>query len=207
MGFPAQDHRHDIGGSASPLHRDVMESQGWIKLHRKFLQWEWYKTPNMVHFFVHLLISANREDNSWQGIKVNRGQLITGIKSLSANTGISAQSVRTCIERLKSTHEITIQSTNKYSIINICNYEHYQDSIPIINNQNNNQINKQLTNNQQTTNNKQEYKKEENKEKEEEKENFSIITNPEKEKEIKNFNARLLAGEFEPKEDNNLPEM
>ncbi len=100
--------------------------EGWIKLHRKIMQWEWYKIPNMYHLFSHLLLSANHEDGKWQGIDIKRGELITGLKAMNANTGISIQSIRTCIERLKSTGEITIKSTNKYSIITLCNYEEYQ---------------------------------------------------------------------------------
>jgi len=131
--------------------------EGWIKLHRKITRWEWFKTPNMYHLFSYMLLSANNKDNSWQGITVMKGQLVSGVKSLSENTGISAQSIRTCINKLKSTGEITIQSTNRYSIITICNYESYQLYNIDVNNQINNQVNKQLTNNQQTTNNKQEY--------------------------------------------------
>jgi hypothetical protein len=151
-----------------------MDNSGWIKLYRKFLTWEWYTTPNMVHIFIYLLLSANHEKGKWKGIEVERGQLVTGLLSIKKNTGVSVQSTRTCLERLKSTGEITIKSTNKYSIITVCNYESYQSMELLNNKQINNHTNKQLTNNQQTTNNKQEYKKEEKKEKEKEKEIFSI---------------------------------
>jgi hypothetical protein len=99
---------------------------------------------------------ANREEGEWEKTKIKRGQLATGLKSLSQDTGISVQSIRTCLDRLKSTNEITIQPTNKFSIITICKYDLYQDNIYSSNNRINNQTNKQLTNNQQTTNNKQE---------------------------------------------------
>jgi len=137
---------------------------GWIRLHRKITNWEWFKTPNMYHLFTYMVLCANHEDNNWQGISIKKGQLVSGIKSLSQSTGISAQSVRTCLNKLKSTGEITIQSTNKYSIITICNYATYQLQNTDANNQINNQPNKQLTSNQQSTNNKQEYKKEEKEE-------------------------------------------
>lgn len=140
--------------------------EGWIKVHRKILKWEWFKTPNMLHLFEYLLLSANHEENEWQGIKIKRGQFVTGLNSIYQNTGISIQSARTCIKRLKSTGEITIKSTNKYSIITIINYDSYQLEENITNNQINKQANKQLTNNQQTTNNKQEYKKEKKEKKE-----------------------------------------
>jgi len=126
----------------------------WIKLYRKFTEWEWFNISEMVHLFIYLLISANNEDGEWRGIKIKRGQLITGRKTMFENTGISEQTIRTCLERLKKTKEITIQSTNKYSIITVCNYEQYQNKKNITNQQ----TNQQLTNNQPATNHKQEYK-------------------------------------------------
>jgi uncharacterized phage protein (TIGR02220 family) len=122
--------------------------EGWIKLHRKLADWEWYKKSNMVHLFLHMVLTANFEDKTWQGVTIKRGELITGRKKLSAETGISEQSIRTCFFNLQSTSEITIRSTNKYSIITICNYELYQNE----DNSNNQQIpNKKLKTNQQLT--------------------------------------------------------
>jgi predicted transcriptional regulator len=72
--------------------------------------------------------------------------------SLAENTGITEQTIRTCLNRLKSTNEITIKVTNKYSIITICNYESYQLINNITNQQINQQPNQQLTINQPTTN-------------------------------------------------------
>jgi len=130
--------------------------QGWIKLHRKLSEWEWYTDSKMVHLFIHLLINANHKDSSWQGIKVKRGSLITGRKKLSAQTGISEQSIRTCLEHLKSTNEVTIKSTNKNSIITLLNYDLYQ--IP-----EKDQPAKQPTTNQQLTTNNNDKNNKENK--------------------------------------------
>lgn len=112
------------------------------------IKWEWYTDSKMVHLFVHLLLSANHERSNWRGVNIERGQLITGVNSISSATGISAQSIRTGLNRLKSTSEITIKSTNKYSIITICNYDDYQ----YLDYDTNKQITSQLTNEQQTTN-------------------------------------------------------
>jgi len=130
----------------------------WIKLYRKFSEWEWFKISEMVHLFIYLLLNANSKNNKWKGIDIKRGQLITGRSSLSVNTGISEQCVRTCLNRLKSTNEITIISTNKYSIITILKYDDYQTNKNQTNQQVNQLINQQLTSNQPTTNHKQEYK-------------------------------------------------
>ena len=109
----------------------------------------------MVHLFIYLLINANHEDGNWRGISIKRGQIITGRNSLSENTGISSQTIRTCLSRLKSTNEITIKSTNKYSIITITKYDDYQGLILNSNQQTNQPTpNNQPATNQQLTTNK-----------------------------------------------------
>ena len=98
----------------------------WIKLYRKFSEWEWFNVSEMVHLFIYLLLNANNTDNEWRGVKVKRGQMITGRKTLHEKTGISEQTLRTCLKRLENTKEITIRSTNKYTIIKLENYCIYQ---------------------------------------------------------------------------------
>lgn len=102
----------------------------------------------MVHLFVYLLMKSNHEPAIWRGQKVEKGQLITGLNSLNFDTGISIQTLRTCLKRLEKSGEINTQTTNKYTIVTICNYASYQDSQQT----KNTLSNKQLTNNQQTTN-------------------------------------------------------
>ena len=130
-----------------------MKQVGWIKLHKKFENWEWFHKSDMVHLFIYLLINANHVPNNFEGRMIQTGQLPTSIKALHKHTGISEQSIRTYIKRLKSTGELTSESTNKFSIITICNYNSYQIKENKTNKQINKQTNKQLTNNQQTTNN------------------------------------------------------
>ena len=129
-------------------HISPMNDTSFIKLYRKLAEWEWYQDSKMVHLFIHLLINANFKDHNWRGILIKRGQLPTGINSLYEKTHISKQSIRTCIKKLKLTGELTIKTTNNYSIITLCNFESYQNNNKQINTRNN----KQLTNNQHTTN-------------------------------------------------------
>jgi len=121
---------------------------GWLKVHRKFKEWEWYSDSKAVHLFIHLLLSANHEPRKWRGVMIESGQFVTSIESLKAQTGISSQSVRTILKKLCQTREVTCQPTNRFTMITICNWASYQtiDS-PI-----NTPANKQLTNNQQTAN-------------------------------------------------------
>jgi len=112
------------------------------------MDWQWFKHSEMVHLFVYFLIKANHEEGVWMGQKIEKGQMITGLNSLKNDTGISIQTLRTCLKRLEKSGEINTQTTNKYTIITVCNFDSYQES----NNTTNKHSNKQLTNNQQTTN-------------------------------------------------------
>ena len=118
--------------------------QGYIKLHRQITEWEWYSNINVSRLFIHCLLKANHKDNRWQGIVIKKGSFITSIENLAFETGLSGQQVRTSLNKLKSTGEITSQTTNRYSIITIKNWGSYQ--------MDNTQDNKQITNKQQTNN-------------------------------------------------------
>jgi len=102
----------------------------------------------MVHLFIYFLLSANHEEGNWQGVVIKRGQFITGRVQIERETGIKQQSIRTCIKRLKSTSEITVKATSKYSIITLLNYDKYQ----IQKNKSTSKSTSQLTNNQPATN-------------------------------------------------------
>jgi hypothetical protein len=99
---------------------------GYIKLYKKIREWKWYKSSETYHLFSHLILSANFKDSEFMSETIKRGQLLTGLFSLSNQTGISIRAIRTGLERLKQSGEITIKTTNRFSIITICKYEDYQ---------------------------------------------------------------------------------
>lgn len=151
---------------------------GWIKLHRSLLDWEWRNIPEMVAIFVYCLLRARTNDGKWQNIPLKRGQLLVSIASLSRETGVSVQRTRTCLERLQSTCEITTESTNKYTIITICKYDNYQS----ISDMSNKQSNIQATDKQQTTNKQNDTPTTTNKEYKEERNKRKISTDVDKKK-------------------------
>ena len=100
---------------------------GFIVLHRKIIKWEWYTDNNVFKLFLHLLLRANHEDKYWRGILVKRGQLITSIKHLSEETGLSIKQVRTALDKLKSTGEVVSKGQSRYTLVTIEKYSDYQD--------------------------------------------------------------------------------
>ncbi len=116
----------------------MIESGGFIKLYRSLLDWEWFNDANAFRLFVYCLLKANYTDTKWRGIDIQRGTFITSIRNLSYGTGLSIQQVRTSIDKLTSTGEITSKPHSKYSVITINNYSYYQET----NTQNNTQVTK-----------------------------------------------------------------
>jgi hypothetical protein len=101
---------------------------GWIKIHRKITDWEWYDDVNTFRLFMHLILKANHKARNYRGVNIELGCLMTGRELLSKETGLSIQQIRTCLERLKSTNEITIKTTKQGTIIQVLNYKKYQVS-------------------------------------------------------------------------------
>lgn len=119
-------------------------NNGWIKLHRSFLEWEWYDDHNTTRVFITCLLMANHKDKKYKGKVIKRGSFITGRELFASQVGLSVQKTRTSLNRLKLTNEITIKTSAQGTLIQVNNYHKYQ--------QNNQQNNQQLTNDQPATN-------------------------------------------------------
>ena len=121
---------------------------GYISLHRKLLDWEWYNDNNTKVLFIHCLLKANWEDKNWQGILIKRGSFITSIETLSNELNLTFQNIRTSLSKLEKTNEIVKISTNKNTLLTLVKYDEYQNTeVKVTNEQQT--TNKQLT----TTNN------------------------------------------------------
>ena len=101
----------------------------FVKIYRKLLRWRWADNPNMLALWVRILLEASYAEKDWHNITVKKGQLVTSVAKLSAESGLSNKQVRTCLEHLKETGEIILKGANKYSIITICNYDDYQSNL------------------------------------------------------------------------------
>lgn len=100
--------------------------EGWIKLHRSILTWEWYSNINVRMLFIHLLLKANHAPNRWRGIEIQAGQLVTSLSRLEQETGLSQKTIRNALRKLEKMGELVTQKGRAYTIITICNYESYQ---------------------------------------------------------------------------------
>jgi len=97
--------------------------KGWVKLPRDLLDWEWYSDRDMVRLWVHCLLKVNYKPSRWLGVDVPAGSFPSGRAALARETGLSEQTIRTCLKRLQSTSELTITNHNKFSVFTIKNWD------------------------------------------------------------------------------------
>lgn len=98
----------------------------WIKLPRMFMNWQWYQNTNMVHLYLYLLLNANIENKLYFGISIQRGECLVSLSTLSRDTGISRDSVKRYLKKLKDTKDISYKKLSKGRIIVLLDFDKFQ---------------------------------------------------------------------------------
>lgn len=98
----------------------------WIKLPRMFMNWQWYQNTNMVHLYLYLLLNANIENKLYFGISIQRGECLVSLSTLSRDTGISRDSLKRYLKKLKDTKEISYKKLSKGRIIVLLDFDKFQ---------------------------------------------------------------------------------
>ena len=123
-------------------------NKGWIKLHRQFLEWEWYDDPNTLRLFLHCLLKANHKDKKYRGDLIKRSTFVSSLEVLAFELNLSTQQIRTSLSKLEKTGEINRYSNRQGTVVTVCNYNTYQSE----DSESNTQSNKRVTDEQQTSN-------------------------------------------------------
>lgn len=142
-----------------------MLKNGFIKLHRRMLDWEWYHDVNTKVVFLHLLLTANIKDEKWKGEEIKRGSRVISYPILADELNLTIRQARTALEHLKMTGEVTVKTTAKYSVVTVLNYNRYQGATGNLTGKR--QANDTIADSQATGNRQQYKKNKEEKEKEE----------------------------------------
>jgi hypothetical protein len=100
----------------------------------------------------YLLTEAQHSPGNLSGIKLERGQLIAPRTKIAEETGLSEQTIRSCLSALKSNQEVTSHVTKGVTIITVINYDSYDASRK--------ESNQQFSRNQPVSNQPKEYKEE-----------------------------------------------
>jgi hypothetical protein len=105
-------------------------NEGYIKLHRSILDWEWYKDTDVFCVYIHLLLLAMKKSVCFDDTVVERGQVITRYTSIANGVGIKPEKVRDAMKKLRRGKYLTVQPWDMYYLITISNYESVVDGEP-----------------------------------------------------------------------------
>lgn len=130
-------------------------NEGYVKLPRSITSWQWYTDANVLKVYLHLLIKANFKEHRWQKEIIKKGQLVTGRKKLSEELFMNESMVRRILKKLEDTGDISVKTTNKYSVITLLKWDKMGKTINFF-------TSSRPTTDQQSTNNRPHYKKEKN---------------------------------------------
>ena len=100
---------------------------GYIKIGRGIMDWEWWDDDNMLRLWLTILIMANWEDKEWRGKTIPRGSLWTSYRSLAKKTGLTVKQIRNGLGALERAHQVTLQRAHDGTLISIVKYEDFQD--------------------------------------------------------------------------------
>jgi len=132
--------------------------RGYIKVWRKTIDSGWLQNHKLCSFWLWCLLKASHKEYDLivgcQKVHLMPGDFVFGLNKASEELAMSIRSIRTILAFLKTSQNLTIKTTNKFSVISIVNWDIYQQTETT----NDNQNDKPLTSNRQATDNKQEVK-------------------------------------------------
>ncbi|MEG0359748.1 MAG: hypothetical protein RR598_10825 [Anaerorhabdus sp.] len=101
-------------------------NEGYIKLFRQMIAWEWYLDTNVKCLFIHCLLKANWEDKNFKGKVIPRGSFLTSYDILSKELKLSVKQIRVALKKLNGTNEVASEKMLNGTLITVLNYESYQ---------------------------------------------------------------------------------
>ncbi|QAS52345.1 DnaD domain-containing protein [Halobacillus litoralis] len=106
--------------------------QGWLKLHRKILHSEIFENEKLLKVFIYCLTKASHKSTESrvgrQKVTLKPGQFIFGRKKAASELSMNESTVRDYIKILQEDSVISINTTNKYSVITVENWGIYQSN-------------------------------------------------------------------------------
>lgn len=99
---------------------------GWIKLHRSLLDWEWWDDHNATRLLIYLLCAVNYEPKKWKGLEVPEGTIITSFEKLADATGMTTKQIRGAMQKLENSGEVARKRARKGQAVTLTKWEKLQ---------------------------------------------------------------------------------
>lgn len=110
---------------------------GWIKLHRKIIDWDWWTDSYVVHVFIYLLLMANHKAKNVGSRTIKQGQYLTSIRAISRDLNLNERTVMRALKTLLESETIKVESDRiNGTLITISKYKEYQsvEQISVVSN-------------------------------------------------------------------------
>lgn len=137
-------------------------TEGWIKLHRQALGNGWLQNHRLWAFLCYCLLKASHKATTatvgYQRVALEAGQFVFGRQQAAADLAMTERQVRTCLTRLISTGNLTIKATNKFSVVTVVNWHSYQDTTTKGDQENDRQLDQEVTSKRPASDHIQEWK-------------------------------------------------
>lgn len=105
-------------------------NRGYVRLWRKSLDAGWIKNHKLWAFWTWCLLKASHQEYDaivgLQIVHLMPGQFIFGRLKAAEETGLTEREIRTVLDFLRKAGNVTIKTTNKFSLITIINWPTYQ---------------------------------------------------------------------------------
>lgn len=123
---PKESAPADTGG-VSTDGASSFSMSGYVKLHRSLKEWEWYSDEAATRLFIHLLIEVNWKPGRWRGVDIPAGSMVTSLEKMAASLCWDRSKLRRTLDKLKSTGEVNIKTTNHWTLVTVGNWAKYQE--------------------------------------------------------------------------------
>ena len=103
-------------------------AEGFIKISRKILNWEWYTDSVKMRVLIHCLLKANWKDGRFKGHEIKRGSFATSYSSMSKELKLTVRQVRYAIDGLELSSELSRKKCGHFLVITVLKYDEYQEN-------------------------------------------------------------------------------
>ena len=105
-----------------------MSDRGFIVIDRKITDWKWWGNATARSIWLYLLVTANWKSGfNSDGTEIKRGQVCRSLRNIADDNQVTVKTIRYWLKKFENGGEIVISRAHYYQVINIVNYDKYQD--------------------------------------------------------------------------------
>ena len=101
-------------------------ADGYVKVYRSLLDWEWYQDVPTRSLFEHLRLTVNWKPGKWMGHDIAPGSTVTSHPKLADASGLTVKQVRRALTNLVETGEVEVSRAGLGQLVTLRNWAKFQ---------------------------------------------------------------------------------